>query len=266
VSRARSARLALAPAILALACAPAPRAPLAGARLVDLTHPFDADTVYWPTEEGFVHERGTAGTTDAGYHYEAHRFRAAEHGGTHVDAPIHFAAGGARVDEIPLERLVAAAVRVDASEACARDVDHAIGRAELEVFETRHGRIPDGAIVLLRTGWSARWPARERYLGTARRGPEAVAELRFPGLDAGAARWLVAERRVAAVGIDTASIDPGRSRDFETHRVLAAAGVPAFENLAHLDALPAAGFEVVALPMPIRGGSGAPLRILAVLD
>jgi kynurenine formamidase len=256
----------LALAALALAaCAHAPGPALPAGRIVDLTHPFDATTVYWPTEEGFVHELGFAGRTDAGYWYEAHRFRAAEHGGTHVDAPVHFGEGRSSVDAIPLDRLLGPAVVVDASAACARDRDHQIGVAELAAFEAEHGPIPAGAIVLLRTGFSRFWPDRTAYLGTDERGAGAVAKLRFPGLDPDAARWLADERRIAAVGIDTASIDFGASRSFDAHQVLASSEIPAFENVARLDALPATGAFVVALPMKIRGGSGAPLRVVAIV-
>jgi kynurenine formamidase len=221
--------------------------------------------VYWPTEEGFVLERGVAGRTPGGYWYEANRFRAAEHGGTHLDAPVHFAEGRSTVDAIPLERLVGPGVRIDVSAACAADPDHAVTRDEILAFEAAHGRIPDGAVVLLHTGFGARWPDRARYLGTAERGPAAVAKLHFPGLDAEAARWLVEARRVRAVGLDTASIDPGVSRSFETHRALFERDVPALENLAQLDRLPPRGFDVVALPMKIRGGSGGPLRAIAIV-
>jgi len=233
--------------------------------LVDLSYPFDADTVYWPTEEGFVLERGPAGYTEQGYYYAANRFRAAEHGGTHVDAPLHFAEGRPSVDAIPLARLIGAAALVDVSAACAADRDHAVSVADLESDERLHGRIPDAAIVLLRTGWGERWPDRTRYLGTSAHGPAAVAELHFPGLGADAARWLIEQRHVQAVGLDTASIDPGVSTRFETHRLLFAHDVPAFENLANLQALPSRDFEVVALPMKIRGGSGGPLRAVAIL-
>jgi kynurenine formamidase len=221
--------------------------------------------VYWPTEEGFVLEPGFAGYTEQGYYYAANRFRAAEHGGTHIDAPLHFAAGHPSVDAIPLEQLVGPAVLIDVSEACAADPDHAVGVAELLADEARSGRIPDGAIVLLRTGWSSRWPDRIRYLGTDERGSAAAAKLHFPGLGAEAARWLVEARRVHAVGLDTASIDPGASKRFDTHQLLFAHDVPAFENLAGLERLPARGFEVIALPMKIAGGSGGPLRAIALL-
>jgi kynurenine formamidase len=154
---------------------------------------------------------------------------------------------------------------VDVAEACAKDRDYAVSVADLERFEAAHGRIPDGAALLLRTGFAARWPDRARYLGTAERGPAAVAKLHFPGLDPAAARWLAANRKVAAVGIDTASIDPGTSQRFESHQILFAADVPAFENLAHLGPLPATGATLVALPMKIAGGSGGPLRAVAIL-
>ena len=205
------------------------------------------------------------GRTEGGYWYEANRFRTAEHGGTHLDAPVHFAEGRSAVDAIPLARLVGPGVRVDVTAACAADPDHAVTVAELAAFEAAHGRIPDGAIVLLHTGWSRRWPDRAAYLGSDARGPEAVAALRFPGFSAEAARWPAEERGVGAVGIDTASLDPGAPRDFAAHRVLAAAEVPGLENLAGLERLPARGFSVVALPMKIGGGSGAPLRAIAIV-
>lgn len=254
----------LASALLALACAAS--APLRSANtLVDLSHVFDAETIYWPGEDGFVLEPSFAGVTEAGYWYAANRFRAAEHGGTHLDAPIHFAAGRRSVDSIPVDRLVGPAVVVDVSRACARDRDHAVTVRELFAWEQQHGRLPQGAIVLLHTGFGRFWPDRERYLDTAKRGPEGVAELHFPGLHPDAARWLVEQRAIRLVGIDTASIDPGTSQGFESHRILFEHDVPALENLANLDRLPATGFEVVALPMKIRAGTGAPLRAIAIV-
>jgi kynurenine formamidase len=250
----------LAGAAAAQSPAPTPLGPA-----LDLTHPFDERAIYWPTEEGFVLERGSKGRTDAGYWYEAHRMRLAEHGGTHLDAPVHFHEGGSTAERVPLERLIAKAVVVDVSAACAQDRDHAVSVADLERFEAAHGRIPDGAALLLRTGFASRWPDRERYLGTAERGPAAVAKLHFPGLDPAAARWLVASRQVAAVGIDTASIDPGTSREFESHQILFAAEIPAFENLAALERVPPTGAVLIALPMKIAGGSGGPLRAVAIL-
>lgn len=233
--------------------------------VIDLTHPFDEETIYWPTEEGFVLEGGFAGVTEGGYWYEAHVFRAAEHGGTHLDAPVHFAEGKWTADEIPVERLIGPGALIDVSAQAAADRDYQVTAADLQAWEAEHGSLPDGAIVLLRTGFGARWPDRERYMGTALRGAEGVAALHFPGLHPDAASWLVENRAISAIGLDTPSIDYGQSKLFESHRRLFAANVPAFENVAHLDRIPAAtGFTVIALPMKIAGGSGGPLRIVAV--
>ena len=232
-------------------------------RLIDLTHPFDANTIFWPTEtEGFVLDPVSAGETDGGYWYAANRFRSAEHGGTHLDAPFHFAREGSTADAVPLERLVGPAVVLDGSRNM--DPDGAVGASAVTLHEATAGRLAPDTIVLIRTGHGRHWDDRARYLGTERTGPEAVAELRFPGISAAVARKLVAAE-VAAVGIDTPSIDPGPSKDFAAHRILAAAGIPVFENVANLDLLPMKGFSVAALPMKIRGGSGAPLRIVAIV-
>ena len=250
--------------LLAAACAPAePAAP--ARRVVDLTHAYDDDTVYWPTAQDFDLTSDARGFTEGGWYYEANSFATAEHGGTHIDAPIHFAENRWTVDEIPLERLVGPGVVVDVTTACADDPDHQVTVEELQAWEAAHGRIPDGAILLLRTGFGAYWPDRTRYMGTSDRGAAAVARLHFPGLHPDAARWLVAERDLGAVGLDTPSIDRGQSKEFWSHRVLFEANVPALENVAHLDELPAKGFEVIALPMKIRGGSGGPVRVVALV-
>jgi kynurenine formamidase len=232
--------------------------------LVDLSHPFNDQTIYWPTATKFKLTKVAEGETEGGYFYAANDFAAAEHGGTHLDSPIHFARGGDTTDEIPLRRLVGRAVVVDVSGKALDNRDYLISRADIRAFERRNGRIGPRTVVLLRTGYDRFWPDAERYLGTAERGQAAVPKLHFPGLDPDAARFLVRQRNVNAVGIDTASIDYGQSTDFLSHRGLGAAGVPVFENVARLGRLPARGFSVVALPMKIDGGSGGPLRIIAV--
>ena len=233
------------------------------ARLVDLTHPFDDATIYWPTARRFHLEPVAHGKTPGGWWYEANDFCAAEHGGTHLDAPIHFAEGGWTADEVPLDRLRGPAVVVDVSARAATDRDLLLRVDDLRAHEAIHGRIPDGAIVLLRTGWSSRWPDPASYMGSAV--PGDVAHLHFPGLSEEAARWLVSERHVHGVGIDTASIDRGQSKDFRAHRVLTAANVAIFENLADLEAVPARGGVFLGLPMKIRGGSGGQLRAIVLL-
>jgi kynurenine formamidase len=239
---------------------------MAPATLVDLSHPFDADTIYWPTEDGFKLLVAAAGHTDAGYYYSANRFTSAEHGGTHLDAPIHFAEGRWTVEQIPIDHLVGPAVKVDVRAHCDADRNYEVQVSDFLEWEAKHGRIEPGAIVLLDTGFARHWPDRARYLGTDALGPEAVAQLQFPGLHPDAAKWLASERRIHAIGLDTPSIDRGQSTHFESHRILFAANIPAFENLKSLGELPPRGFVVYALPMKIGGGTGAPLRAVAVLS
>lgn len=249
--------------------APAARVPaareFAAGRWIDLTHAFGADTIYWPTEKGFVLEREVAGPNPKGYYYAGNRFATAEHGGTHLDAPRHFADGRKTADAIDVSRLVGEAVVVDVTAQCAVDPIYEVSLDDLVAWERTHGRQLVDVIVLLKTGWAGKWPDRAAYLGTAATGPEAVAALRFPGLAPDAARWLVEQRRIRAIGIDTASIDHGPSTHFGSHVIICRAEVPIFENVADLAPLPAVGTFVAALPMKIAGGSGGPLRIVARL-
>ena len=254
-------------AIAGACSAPVPDPPLdlRGHTIVDLSHSFDETTIVWPTSDVFRLETVSEGMTPAGYYYAANNFFSAEHGGTHIDAPIHFSEGRWTVDEIPVERLVGPAIVIDVAASAEADPDYQITAEDLQRAEEEDGEIPPGALVLLRTGFSARWPDAARYLGTAERGADAVAELHFPGLHPDAARWLVGSRQISAIGIDTASIDYGQSTQYESHRVLFARDIPAFENLTALERLPRRGASVIALPMKIGRGSGAPLRAIALL-
>jgi kynurenine formamidase len=236
-----------------------------GGTLVDLSHAYDATTVFWPTAEPFSLTKVADGVTPGGYYYAANNFCTSEHGGTHLDAPVHFAEGADSADEIPLDRFFGAAVVVDVTAQADRDADYQVTVDDLQRAEREQGPIPADAILLLRTGFSRHWPDAARYLGTADRGEAAVARLHFPGLHPDAARWLAANRPVKAIGIDTASIDYGQSTAFESHRVLYEKNVPAFENLTALERLPLRGAHVVALPMKIGGGSGGPLRAVAIV-
>jgi len=251
---------------LVIASAVGSAAGLPSGAIVDLSHPYDAKTIYWPTEKGFVLEQESDGVTDKGYYYRANKFSAPEHGGTHIDAPAHFWRDGATVDAIPLEQLVGPAVLVDVARKCERDRDYRVAIDDFLEWEKLHREIPKGSIVLIRTGYGKLWPDRKSYLGTDRLGAAAVAELHFPGIHPDAADWLVQSRKVKAVGLDTASLDYGQSTLFETHVTLFRNNVPGMENLANLERLPPTGFTVVALPMKIRGGSGAPIRVIAILE
>jgi kynurenine formamidase len=251
------------------ACGPLPAAAapldLTSARVIDLTHAYDERTLYWPSAANlhFELEQLAYGPTPGGYFYSANRFCTPEHGGTHLDAPIHFAEGKRTVDQIPVRQLVAPAVVIDVAAKAAADPDYRLTPADVEAFEQAHGRIAAGTLVLLRTGWSARWGDRKAYFGDDK--PGDASNLHFPSYGAEAARLLVEERGVGALGVDTASIDHGPSKDFLVHRIAAAREVPGFENLTNLEQLPPTGAWLVALPMKVGSGSGGPLRAIALL-
>jgi len=230
---------------------------------VDLTYAYSEEAIFWPTAEGFRLEEVAYGETEGGWFYSSYNYSASEHGGTHFDAPIHFARGGDTNEQVPLTRFIGAAAVVDVSEKATPD--YLVSVADLLEWEARHGPLPDGVILLLRTGWGERWPDPLRYLGTELKGAEAVAELHFPGLSPEAAQWLVDNRNIASLGIDTPSIDYGQSSTFQTHQILYATNLAGFENVANLELLPEWGAYVVALPMKIQGGSGGPLRMVAFI-
>ena len=233
-------------------------------RIVDLTHPFNVRTLYWPTSPStFRLDTLSFGMTPGGFFYSAYTFSSPEHGGTHLDAPIHFSRSGLTADRIPLEQLIAPAVVIDVAEKAARDADYRLSVDDVRQFEQRHGRIRAGSIVLLRTGWSRRWGDRKAYFGDDT--PGDASKLHFPSYGVDAARLLVQERRVAALGADVASIDYGPSTDFAVHQLAAAANVPGLENLTNLHELPATGALVIALPVKIEGGSGGPVRVVALV-
>jgi D-alanyl-D-alanine dipeptidase/kynurenine formamidase len=237
---------------------------LTAARIVDLTHPFDEKTLYWPTSTStFALKSDHKGMTEGGYFYAANTLCTPEHGGTHLDAPFHFDEKGHTADRIPPRRLVAGAVVLDVSAQAARDPDYRLSAEDVRRWEAVHGRIPEGSMVLLRSGWAARWPDRKKYFGDDT--PGDATHLHFPSYGKEAAELLVRERKVGALGVDTPSIDYGPSTDFIVHRIAAAAQVAGLENLAGLEDVPETGAWVVALPMKIAGGSGAPLRVIALV-
>ena len=272
---ARSTIPALAGALLATGClqeAPPPDAAAtdysglfngSAGEWVELGHAFGPSTIYWPTDTlGFQLTELAYGHTEAGYFYASYSFASAEHGGTHLDAPIHFAEGRRAAHEIPLSNLITTASVVDVTAGADADPDYLLSVDDLVAWEAEHGQIADGTALLIRTGWSSRWGDRTAYLGTDLTGPEAVPELHFPGIGTDAAQWLVDNRNIGAIGIDTPSIDYGQSSDYRSHVILYSDNIVGFENLTNLDRLPATGAGIVALPMKIEGGSGGPLRIV----
>jgi kynurenine formamidase len=231
---------------------------------IDLTHSFDSTTLYWPNNKTtFIHHTDSEGFTPKGYFYSSYSICAPEHGGTHLDAPIHFAKDKYTVEELPLTSLTGNAVVIDVSKNALANRDYQISIEDITNWERENGKIENNTIILFKTGYGKFYPNRGEYFGTPKTGIEAIPELHFPGIDPKTTSWLIKERAIKAIGLDTPSLDYGQSTDFKTHQVLMGSNKPGFENLANLDNLPATNVYVVALPMKIGRGSGAPLRIIA---
>jgi len=232
-------------------------------KILDMTYPFSEETLHWPTAKPFKLEKVNEGLTPQGFWYASYNYSASEHVGTHLDAPFHFAQGKWTTDQIPLEKTIGPAAVFDVRRKAQADPEYQLQVADIRTWEKRNGRLPRGAVVLMLSGWGKFWGDRKRYFGTDQ--PADVANLRFPGFSKEAAEFLVKEREIDAAGIDTPSIDHGASRDFIVHQIFGRANIPIFENVASLDRLPAKGATIFAIPMKIRGGSGAPLRIFAIV-
>jgi len=232
-------------------------------KVIDLTYNFDDKTIYWPTAMAFRWEKESWGKSKGGYWYAAARYSGSEHGGTHIDSPIHFGQGKTTTEEIPLSSLISPAIVIDISKLCTENPDYRLTTDDILGWEKTNGQIPERSIVLVHTGWGKFWPDKKKYLGTDRAGD--IGNLHFPGISHEAAELLAGERKIDGVGIDTASIDYGRSKVFIAHQVLNGANIYALENVANLERLPVKGATLIALPMKIKGGTGGPARIIAIL-
>jgi len=234
--------------------------------ILDMTYAYDSDTIYWPNASGFTLTQEFRGMTPQGYWYTSNHYAASEHGGTHADAPLHFAEKGRAIDEVPLSEWIGPAVRIDVTRQCASDRDYLLGVDDIKRWEKEHGTVPAGAWVIMYTGIGTRfYPDRKRVLGTQRKGLAALPELSFPGFSRESAEFLVKQRKIRGIAIDTPSIDFGKSKDFLVHRVICGADKLALENIANLNKLPASGATLYVIPVPIRGGSGAPARVFAIM-
>lgn len=227
------------------------------ARVVDLTYTMNDRLPKWPGDARTFEARINARADQAGYFSRS--VWMLEHFATHLDAPIHFPPGKTPVDAIPPQKLFGPAVVLDVRAQAAQDADYRLTPEDVAQWEQRHGRIPAGAVVLLRTGWAARWPDEVRY-----RNMDAAGAMHFPGFGVEAVRVLI-ERGVSGLGIDTLSVDYGASKDFEVHRLSHGAELYHLENLADLSALPEAGAFLIVAPAKFEGGSGGPCRVFALL-
>ncbi len=226
-------------------------------RVIDLSYAINDQLVRWPGDEKVFEAKVNASVEKDGYFTRS--FWTLEHCGTHLDAPVHFPPGKTTVDQIPVKQLLGPAVVLDVRADGAKDADYQLPRARVEEWEKRHGRIPEGAIVLLRTGWSARWPDAEKY-----RNQDARGRMHFPGFSVDAAKLLIA-RKVSGLGSDSMSVDHGASADFAVHHLALGADLYHLENLADLSALPEAGAFLVVAPIKLEGGSGGPVRVFALV-
>jgi kynurenine formamidase len=226
-------------------------------RVLDLSYAISDKLVPWPGDEKFFEAKVNASVEKNGYFTRS--FWMLEHYGTHLDAPAHFPPGKATVDQIPVKQLFGPAVVIDVRAESGRDADYQLGSARVEEWEKRHGRIPEGSIVLLRTGWSSRWPDAQKY-----RNQDAKGKMHFPGFSAEAAKLLI-ERKVSGLGCDTLSIDHGASSDYAVHHLALGAGLYQLENLADMSELPETGAFLIVAPIKLEGGSGGPVRVFALL-
>lgn len=224
-------------------------------RVIDLTHQMHPAMAFWPGGVPFRMER----LVDYDKGYRLHRFEMGENTGTHVDAPSHFVPGRRSIEQLPLAQLIVPAVMIDARTQATANADYRLSAADIERWEAQHGRVPEGALVILNTGWHKRFADPKAYTNM-----DLAGRMRFPGYGEDAARLLVA-RGVVGIGIDTLSLDPGSSTDFATHKVMLGADRYQIENLANLDALSPIGATVVVGVLPVRGGTQAQARVIALL-
>ncbi len=242
------------------------RKPDFSGKLLDMTYPYDESTIYWPNANPFVLKKGDWGINEQGWWYASNEYSAAEHGGTHADAPIHFAEGGRTMDQIPLEEWIGPAVKIDVVAKCNKNRDYLLTVEDITDWESAHGNIPDHAWVIMYTGIGTKhYPDKEKVLGTDKTGPEAIPFLSFPGFSPESVEFLIRERNITGIALDTPSIDFGKSEAFKVHRILFAANKLALENIANLNKLPSSGATLFVMPMFIKDGTGAPARVFALL-
>lgn len=226
-------------------------------RVIDLSYAINDKLVPWPGDETVFEAKINATVEKNGYFTRS--FWMLEHYGTHLDAPVHFPPGKTTVDQIPANKFFGPAVVLDVRQEAAKNPDYRLPITQIENWEHAHGKIPPGAIVLLRTGWSSRWPDVQKYRNQDKQG-----KLHFPGFSDEAARLLI-DRRVSGLGCDTLSIDYGASEDFSVHHLVLGAGLYQLENLSDLSAIPESGAFLVVAPIKLEGGSGGPVRVFALL-
>lgn len=228
--------------------------------LVDLTHKLDEGAPYWPegrTKTPF--KAKVAGTYERNGLF-SRELEIPEHFGTHIDAPAHFDPHGWKVAEIPLDRLIAPAAVIDVTQAVKTHEEYRVTVADIKKWEKTHGALPGGGLVFFRTGWEKRWPSQKEFMKQ-----DAEGKLHFPCLTVEAGRYLMEQMKPVGIGIDSPGIDLGADHTYPLHHLTLGAGAYLLENVGNLEALPETGAVVVVSPVKLTGGSGSPVRILALV-
>lgn len=243
------AATAVAPAALA--------APRSAKRVIDLTHTMSSDFPTFDGTPGIEMQKVFDLKKDG---YNLYRWQLIEHSGTHLDAPIHFSESGIAVEQIPAATLVVPLAVINVANQAAKNPDYQLSRADLAAWERRHGRLPDNSCVAMDSGWARHVADKAKYVGK-----DASGVMHFPGVAPDAAAWLLKERKVVGIAVDTLSLDHGASKDFRTHVSWLGAGRWGLENVANLDAVPAAGATLVVGLAKVKGATGGPARLIALV-
>ncbi|WP_306030134.1 cyclase family protein [Stappia sp. MMSF_3263] len=238
---------------------PPPRAAQAAdvsfTRAVDLTHALGEDFPTFFGKPQLQMERTAEFSKDG---FNMYTWHLAEHTGTHLDAPLHFSADGASADELSMEQLVVPLAVVDVREKAAADADYQLSVEDLKAYEAAHGDLPSGGCVAMNSGWAAH-VASEKY-----RNADADGAMHFPGFSKEACLYMM-EKGVVGMASDTLSLDHGASKTFDTHYTWLPSGRWGLECVAGLDEVPAKGATLVVGAPKIKGATGGPSRVLALV-
>jgi kynurenine formamidase len=233
-------------------------APKSFTTVVDLTHTMSPDFPTFNGKPGIEMQREFALKKDG---YNLYWWRVSEHAGTHMDAPIHFSEHGATADKLAIDQLVVPLAVVDIAYKAEQEADYLLSPDDLALWESKNGRLPDGCCVALYSGWGELLTTDEARFS----GRDINGTFHFPGFAPEAAQWMMRERKVAGIAVDTLSLDNGPSRDFKTHKLWLPSGRWGLENVANLGKVPASGATLVVGAPKVKDATGGLTRVLALV-
>ena len=226
-------------------------------RVVHLSHIIDPEIPLWPGDPPVEFETVTELEKDG---YYLRRFSLGEHIATHMNAPNSFYPQGISIDQYPAESLIAKAVVIDIRQQVGTNPDYALTLSDVLAWEQPYGQIPQGSVVLLFTGWQSKWSDQKAFINS-----DTAGGLHFPGFSSEATQFLLSQRQIAGVGIDTHGVDSGQDITFATNRLVLEQSRIVLENLTNLDQLPAVGTTLIMGVLRLKGGSGSPATVLALV-